>query len=610
MKWATLICLLLCSIVAESRHLQKRDTDHHSRVIGGIYATVGKTNFNHLLLVMLSQNFQKCSLEEHEKAMHELSTFAEHCVDHEEDEECKKPMITIFHDKMCKHPELAERYPWSVECCAKAEPEREKCFHDHRDVDEGPFQKPDAESACKQHKEDHDHALHYYIESIGKRHSNIYPPAVLALAAQYDTLITECCQAEEKDKCFDAKFPDLVKTTLYIEFKQKHVCHILAHFPDRVYQAIKIAKISQKHPAATFDLVHKYSDESLHMSKDCCKGDVVECMIERLEYTQHICDNHEKISPNLKVCCEKPVLERTPCIMALPKDDIPADLPKELPKEFVEDEHVCDQFKDHKDVHLAKFLHEFAKRHPELSLQALLRVGKGYEGLLTKCCASENPVECYKAAPQLLAAGIKESQDLVKQNCDAYEHLGPYGYNIMLLACYGKKFPQASDEALLHLTGKMTKFGGKCCALPENQRLACAEEKLDLLLGEMCEKQSAKFINDQVRHCCDDSYADRRPCFTKLGVDPSYQPPAFDESAFKVGADICEGTEQEQQSKRLTLLIHVLKLKPDISKEKLKETVEEFRTVREKCCAAPDHQVCFDQERPTVLLHLKEVLGH
>lgn len=68
----------------------------------------------------------------------------------------------------------------------------------------------------------------------------------------------------------------------------------------------------------------------------------------------------------------------------------------------------------------------------------------------------------------------------------------------------------------------------------------------------MCEKQAHTIINEQVRHCCVDSYADRRPCFTKLGVDPSYKPPQFDEHSFQVGADICEGTEQEQKDKRLT----------------------------------------------------------
>lgn len=57
--------------------------------------------FNHILLicrllVMLAQNFQKCTFEEHLKAAAEITTFAQHCADHEEEEECKKPMVWTF----------------------------------------------------------------------------------------------------------------------------------------------------------------------------------------------------------------------------------------------------------------------------------------------------------------------------------------------------------------------------------------------------------------------------------------------------------------------------------------------------------------------------------
>ncbi|XP_075716795.1 albumin-like [Rhinoderma darwinii] len=609
MKWVTLICLLLCTIVTESRHLKKRDADHHSRHIGGLYLAVGESNLKHLLLVMLSQNFQKCTLEEHEQELAVLTTFAQHCADHEDEEDCKKPVITIFHNKVCNIKNLEERYPWAKECCPKEEPDREKCFHEHRDIKVEPFQNPDVEAACKEHKENPEHAFDHYIDNIAKRHSSLYPPAVLALAAQYNTIITECCAEEEKAKCFGAKLIEMQKVTAYIEFKQKHVCHILSTFPERVYQAIKIAKFSQKHPAANFDVVQKLALESVHLSKDCCKGNVVECMIERMEYTQHVCDNQEKLSPNLKACCEKPLLERTPCIIALPKDAVPEDLPKEL-IEFVEDEHVCQHFADMKDIYLAKFLYEFARRHPELSIQTILRVAKGYEGLLTKCCATEHPVECYKAAPQLFEAGIKEVHDLAKQNCKAYETLGPFAYNVILLSRYTPKMPQVSDQTLLEITGKMTKYGGKCCALPENQIVPCAEEKMDLLFGDMCERQSHTFINEQVRHCCVDSYSDRRPCFTKLGVDQSYKPPHLDESFFQVDAHLCEGSEEERKNKRLTLLIHIMKIKPDISNEKLKEIIEEFTKVREKCCAALDHLVCFDIEKPAFYLHVKTELEH
>ncbi|KAG8593243.1 hypothetical protein GDO81_000771 [Engystomops pustulosus] len=429
MKLVTLICLLLCSITIESRNLQKRDEDHHPRLIGEIHTAIGSDNFNHIILAMLAQDLQHCKVEDHVKVMLELAKFAQGCVDDESNEECKKPMINVYYDKVCAIPKLDEAYPWTKDCCVKAEPERAQCFHEHRDIPVEPYKIPDAEAACKLHKEQHHDALHYYIHTIAKRHPNIYPPAVLALAGQYDTILTECCEEEEKVKCFESKFVEVHKATLYIENKQKHVCHVLKEFPERVFQAIMLARFAIKYPGSSFDVIQKLVHEAVHLNKDCCKHDVVECMIEKLEFNKHVCEHQADISPNLKVCCEKPIMERTPCIIAMPQEPTPESVPKEL-KEFVEDEHVCQNFAEHKDAFLAKFVFAFGRTHLTLGVTSLLIVAKGYEDLITACCAKENPVECYKTAPQLLEAGIKESLNLLKQNCDALQKIGTYAFTI------------------------------------------------------------------------------------------------------------------------------------------------------------------------------------
>ncbi|XP_069599637.1 albumin-like [Ranitomeya imitator] len=610
MKWVTLICVLLCTIATESRHLQKRDAEHHPRLIGSMYITLGPDNFKHILLVMTAQNFQKCSLQQHMKLVQELSAIAEHCVDHEDKADCKKPMNTIFYDKVCTGSDKTQSYPWKADCCGKQDPEREKCFHDHRDTNIEPFKKPDAAAACKLQTEDPHEAFHYYIDTVAKRHPSLYPPAVLGLAEQYSVIMKDCCAEEEKEKCFDARFTDVQKTTLYLEYQQKHTCHILKSFPpEREYYAKKLVKYAQKFPASSFDVLHKLTLESVHLSKDCCKDDVVECMTEKMEYFQHICDNQEKISPNLKACCEKSILERTPCMIALPSDDIPADLPKEM-KEFVEADDVCKHYTDEKDVYLAKFLFEFARRHPELSDLFCIGVAKGYEDLLKKCCAEEHPADCYKAAPQLFEARIKEIQALAKQNCDAFANLEPHVFHAELLGIIVPTMPQMSDEILLRSTGKMSKVPGNCCALPENQRLSCLEDKTEIILGEICEIESQTFINDQVHHCCIDSYSDRRPCFSKLGLDPSYKAPEIDVTHYKGRADICHGTEEEQKHKRLGLLIRVLKDKPDTPQEKRHQIIGQFNEMRVKCCEAEDRQACFDSERPDFHLQVKKLLLH
>lgn len=45
-----------------------------------------------------------------------------------------------------------------------------------------------------------------------------------------------------------------------------------------------------------------------------------------------------------------------------------------------------------------RLIYEYARRHPELSTQLILRVVKGYETTLEKCCKTDNPADCYGGA--------------------------------------------------------------------------------------------------------------------------------------------------------------------------------------------------------------------
>jgi len=45
-----------------------------------------------------------------------------------------------------------------------------------------------------------------------------------------------------------------------------------------------------------------------------------------------------------------------------------------------------------------RFVYEYSRRHPEFSIQLIMRIAKGYESLLEKCCKTDNPAECYANA--------------------------------------------------------------------------------------------------------------------------------------------------------------------------------------------------------------------
>ncbi|KAM3937418.1 serum albumin-like [Leptodactylus fuscus] len=609
MKWVTLICLLLCTLVTESRHLKKRDVDHHSHDIGYVLNLIGDKMFKQITLVISAQTFPECSVEENMKLVEEIAKFAQHCADNEDKAECKKKMMTIFHDKVCAIPDLHKCYSRTSECCSKAEPDRDKCFHANRNFDVGQFQIPDAEAACKKHTEHPEEALHFYINTIALRHPVIYPPEVLGLSEKYNTAITECCAEEEKATCFTNRLVELQKLTHFIEATQKHTCKVLENSPVELTQGLKIAKLSIKHPGAEFGVIINLSAEHVHVSKDCCSGDKIACMLEKLEYTQHMCDNQEKISSSLKVCCDKPVFQRAPCLKKLPNDPAPENLP--TLNKFLEDEAVCKNFAENGDNFIATFLHEFAIRHQELHPLNCMRTSKGYKQLLTHCCATENPVECLKTGHEQFQARIKESQDLLKKNCGLLEKVGPHVFMMKKIMDYTPKMPQVSDDTLREIASKMTNIGLTCCSRPENQKMSCSEDKLDLLLGEMCEKQSQTFINDQVRRCCDNPLLERRECFTNLGPDQTFKPSEFNEADFHIGAEICEGSEKEQQTKRLLVLIRFMKQATTMSSENQHAMVEKFTNAREKCCAAPaaeDRKLCFETERPNIIAYLRQQL--
>ncbi|XP_063776160.1 serum albumin-like [Pseudophryne corroboree] len=609
MKLVLLICLFLCSTLTESRLLQKRDEEHHSRHIGDIYKTVGEETFNHLTLIILTQNLQKCSLEQLNKEKAEINKFAKHCVDHADEAECKKPVTTLFYDHICQIKHIDHEYPWTTECCAKNEQERYKCFVEHRDAEVKPYDMPGVDEMCKHLKENPKQAFEEDIYIVSRRHSALYPPTVLGFVMQYTKLGAECCAADDKSKCFHDRIAEVDKKTYYVKHVEQQTCRMLKEFQERVTQAYTLVKVTQKYPAATFEDVQKLTNEIVHLKKDCCHGDMVECMLERMELTQHICEHHEKISSNLKACCERPLVERTSCLMALPHGDVPSDLPKEM-TEFVEDEHVCKHYEEQKDLFLARFTYEFTRRHPDLSILSDLRVAKGYQGLLQKCCVTEHPVECYKTAPQMLETAIKAAHALEKANCELFEKKGLYFFQLHLIYRYATKMPQITDETLLEITGKMAKIAGKCCALPEDQRIPCAENKLDLLLGDMCERQSQTPVNEHVTQCCKDSYSDRRPCFTNLGPDTSFKPSPLDEHTFEIGAEICDAPEDQQQTKKKILLAHLMRQKVTLQNEKVEELINEFAKVTKKCCEAADHKACFDLEKPILLAHVKAEIGH
>ncbi|XP_067413098.1 alpha-fetoprotein-like [Emydura macquarii macquarii] len=603
MKWGTFISFIFLVSFTESKTLPRRyrhvDEKHN---FGDLITELHEENFKAIATAMFAQFVQESTYEEVTKMVKDVTAFAHKCVASKEDPECGKAPLYIILSEVCHEQGLPEKYGLA-DCCAKADAERNECFLSHKNSTPGfipPFKKPDPEEGCKQYQEHRDELLGLYIYELARRYPFLYASTILLAAGHYEEMLKACCQAEDKAACFHEKAPSVMQPVRRSGLVEDLTCEILKKFGERTLKALKLVQISQKFPKADFATVNKLVTDVVHIHTDCCHGDMLDCMHDRIEMTNYACSHQDAISSKLKGCCEKSLIEKGECIVHLENDDKPADLSPTV-REFIEDKDVCDHLAKEQDVFLAKFVYEYSRRHPEFSAQMLLRAGKGYQELLENCCKTSNPPECYGKGEELLKKHIQESQELITANCNLFKEQGEYYFHNTLLVRYTKKMPQLSSEELRRFTKQMEEFGAKCCQLSEDKIFPCAEEYIDLVMGQICRRHYASPINPNVCKCCSDSYALRRPCISGLGLDEKYVPIPLTPGLFSFHEDLCATEEKELQRKKQELLISLIKHKPTITDEQLKTIITSFITMREKCCKAENHEACFGEEGPKLI---------
>uniref|UniRef100_A0A8C6YYF6 Alpha-fetoprotein-like n=1 Tax=Nothoprocta perdicaria TaxID=30464 RepID=A0A8C6YYF6_NOTPE len=582
MKWKIIIYFVLLESFTATKALPRS------------YRDVGKNIFpislcSFIAMIMFAQYVQEGTFGTAVKMTEDITDLAKRCAAGDRDSQrCLKPLESIFLDTICQD----ENLPRFTDCCAKKGSERNDCFLSHKNSTRGfisPFERPDAEAACKNYSQ-HQHSLTgYFIYEISRRHPFLYAPTILSAAVQYGEMMRTCCTSANDpthslDECFHTQIPKVMKPIKEEGLKQEHTCGILKKFGERTVKALKLAQISQKFPRADFVTITKLVLDVTNTHKDCCRGDMLQCMHDKEEILTYICTNQDSISRKIKICCEKPLFERTECIINAENDDKPADLSPHI-REFIEDKGVCEPLTYST---FYRFLYEYSRRHPEFSAQMLLRIAKGYEDLLDKCCKTSSPDECSRRGEEELRKHIHETESVMKTSCDIYKEKGDYYFQNELLMSFTKKMPQLTSAELIKFTKQMTTIGAKCCQLSQDKLLPCAEENLDLVLGEICRRHLSNPINPSVCHCCSSSYALRRPCMGKLEMDENYVPLPLTPDLFTFHEDLCT-TEEE----KLQMLINLIKYKPSITGEQVASVSAAFAAMRERCCGAEGRAACF-----------------
>ncbi|XP_035179894.1 albumin [Oxyura jamaicensis] len=612
MKWVTLISFIFLFSSATSRNLQRvaRDADHKSE-IAHRYNDLKEETFKAVAMITFAQYLQRCSYDGLSKLVKDVVDLAQKCVANEEAPECSKSLPSIFLDEICQVEKLRDSYGAMADCCAKADPERNECFLSFKIPQPDfvqPYQRPASDVICKEYEDNRVSFLGHFIYSVARRNPFMYAPTILSVAADYEHALQSCCKESDVGACLDGKETTIREKVKKISMKQQYSCGILKKFGDRIFQADKLALLSQKYPKASFTEISKLIHDVKEVYKECCEGDMVECMDDRAELVNYMCSKHEAFSSKIKDCCEKPIVERSQCIMEAEFDDKPEDLPS-LVEKYIQDKEVCKSFEAGHDAFMSEFVYEYSRRHPEFSTQLILRIAKGYETLLEKCCKTDNPAECYANAQDKLNEHIKETQDVVKTNCDLLTTHGEADFLKALLIRYTKKMPQVSTETLLEIGKKMTGVGTKCCKLPEDRRLPCSEGYLSMVIQDMCRRQETSPINDNVSHCCSDSYAYRRPCFSAMGVDTKYVPPPFDPEMFNFDEKLCSAPAEERAIGQMKLLVNLIKRKPQMTEEQIKTIADGFTAMVDKCCKQSDIETCFGEEGANLIVQSRATLG-
>ncbi|XP_006143040.1 alpha-fetoprotein [Tupaia chinensis] len=441
--------------------------------------------------------------------------------------------------------------------------------------------------------------LQYNYET-SRRHPFLYGPTILTTSACYEAAIQSCCQKENKTECLQIKLAPIRKYIRGISLRHYHLCEIGNNFSHKVAKAVELVLLTKKQPKADFSEIAKLTTDTKNLHQICCDGNAVACALGRAQLMSYICSNQAMLSSKITQCCEQPAPFRGECIINS-ENDRPALSSLPLSR-FTEDPFVCKHFADKEDDFLQEFLYEYSRRHPELAVTVILRVEEAYKKELENCCKLENPLECYSHGEDMFQTVVREGRDRVKHHCDLREKLGDSDFHDRLVVLYTKKAPQLSAQELVSFTTKMAAIATKCCPLSDEQQFFCMEDSTKLIVGDLCRRHEAEPINAGVGHCCNGSYAFRKPCFDDLQVDGTYVSPSLScDQVISLKEELCEAQEEELQIEKQKLLSDFVRQKRYAAEMQLQSIVMDFTHLVEKCCQAEKSGVCFQEEESKLI---------
>ncbi|OXB69685.1 UNVERIFIED_CONTAM: hypothetical protein H355_004768, partial [Colinus virginianus] len=202
-----------------------------------------ETDHSEIAMIMFAQYVQGSTFGQVVKMAEAVTDLAKRCTDAERDNpNCQKPLDRIFLNTICQEDNL----PRFTDCCAKKDPDRNDCFLSLKNSSRGlisPFERPNAEAACKNYSEHHHTLPGHFIYEVSRRHPLLYASTILSVAMHYDKMMKDCCRTAEDsthnlEECFRRQAPKVVKPIREDGLRQEHTCGILKKFGERTIKAL------------------------------------------------------------------------------------------------------------------------------------------------------------------------------------------------------------------------------------------------------------------------------------------------------------------------------------------------------------------------------------
>ncbi|XP_034148109.1 serum albumin 2 isoform X1 [Esox lucius] len=603
--------LVVCSLLmllSVSVHCQTQNA------ICEIFTKTKEDGFQSLVLVGLAQNLPNSELGDTEPLIKEAVAMAVKCCSDAPSEDCNWDMADLFRSALCSSESLIMKNNLT-HCCEKTGAERAECFVDHKSKipqDLSLTVEVPAADQCGDFYKDTKAFIKRFLFTFSKHNPRMLPHVSMLISKDYREVLTKCCGDAEAQTCLDNKksaFQHGVRKRVH---DLNSICIVHKNYGEGVVKARKTIEYSQKVPQASFQEIVNMVDQVVATYPPCCSGNMAKCIKKRKELGDRICSDESLVSRTvgLAACCKENITQRGACVTKMKPDPKPDDLSEhyDLHADIGE---ICNNFTKDPYHTLRKLIYEVSARHPESSQQLILRYSQMAEQAFLQCCDKEDHPDCVKTslADLDLHKNITNDNNEFKLLCAAETATGEDKFERRMFVYYTKLMPQASFDLLHRVSETVHGIVHDCCHnKPGHSDLHCIEEKLTNTLDVMCHNNDPSSINPRITHCCNQSYAMRRPCVLAMEPDTEFTPPELDPKNFSMGPELCNPQKKEAMVSMKKLLYGLVRHKITITEDQMKTITSNYDIMKDKCCAAEDKASCFKEQAPKLISESAELL--